>query len=131
RLAVILLVCVLLAGVGVIVWYRGQPGPEEYIAAAQGVAAEGQRTNSRVLGDACGSVEWRYSRSQDGQHLVTASGNLKEDGRPVGVRWQVPILRNGNSKVSVAKPVSATVGGEDIQPPSAFPGKIAPAASGK
>jgi hypothetical protein len=130
----IILVCALLAGIGVFAWYRAQPGPEEYIAAAQNAAhnaANGQRTNSRILGESCGPVEWRYSRSNEGQHMVTATGSLKEGGRLVEVRWEVTILRDGNSKVSVANPVSATLDGVDIQPPSAFPGKITAAAPGK
>jgi len=127
----IILACALLAGIGVLLWYRAQPRADDYITAAQNGTAEGQRTNSRLLGDCCGPVEWRYSRGDAGQHMVTATGSLKDGGPSVAVRWEVTILRDGNTRVSVAKPVSATVGGVDIQPPSAFPDKITAAAPGK
>jgi hypothetical protein len=131
RWAGIVLGLAVIAIAGVVAWYRNQPGEADYIAAAQNGAAVGQRTNLSVLGEACETVEWVYSRGEDGKHLVTARGHLKHGDRSVEVKWEVTLLRDGNAKVSLAKPISAVVGGEDIQPPSAFPAKIAPATPDK
>jgi len=83
-----------------------------------------------VYPEACVSVEWRYCRGEGGKHLVTASGHLKHGDRPIEVKWESTMHTDKNSHVSVAKPVSASEDREDIKLPSAFPGKIAEAASG-
>ena len=65
--------------------------------------------------------------------VVIATCHVEElhDGdRPIEVKWESTMHTDKNSHVSVAKPVSASVDREDIKLPSAFPGKIAEAASG-
>jgi hypothetical protein len=106
------------------IWFRSEFGPAEYLAAAQQGSAVGSKSNARVLLDACGTVEWKYLKSEGNKDLVEASGTLKSGGRPVVVRWEVRILRDGNTIVSVATPVFASVGGEEVQAVREYPSKL-------
>jgi hypothetical protein len=119
-----ILLVVVIAGLAYIEWYRRQPTPAEYITVAQTVTTGGGKSNSQVLSDYCGQVEWKHSRSAGGQELVEATGTLKDSGRPVVVRWQVTILQDRKAKVSIANPVFASVGGQEIEPPTAFVTKL-------
>jgi hypothetical protein len=111
------------------IWVRALFAPADYIAAAQLATERGSPTNAKTLMDACGTVEWRYSKAEDGKHLVEATGSLKDGGKPVVVRWEVTIIRDGNARVSLAQPVFASVGGEEIQPAKAYPDKLKAPAS--
>jgi hypothetical protein len=124
----------ILVGVGIgavltvvanIIWFRSVFEPADYIAAAQVWSERGSPTNVKMLTDACGQVEWRHSKAEDGKHIVEATGSLKDGGKPVVVRWEVTIIRDGNARVSLAQPVFASIGGEELQPASAYPGKLA------
>jgi hypothetical protein len=42
----------------------------------------------------------------------------------VVVRWNVSIMRNGNTRVSVAEPVFASVGGTVAEPAKDYPSKL-------
>ena len=128
----LLLVIALIIGLSYYNWYRGQLKPADYIAAAQSVSVPGGKVkNMQFLGDCCGTVQWLHSRSQDGKELVEATGNLKNGGQPVAIRWEVTILRDRNSKVWIANPVFASVAGREIEPAKDFVAQISAAGSYK
>ena len=128
-LAFALLVITALAGY--FKWYRTQPTPADYINAAQLVAVPGGKPNIFFLSEHCARVEWRHSSSEDGKQLVEASGNLKVNGQPVLIRWEVTILRDTSGDVRVANPVYASIAGRKIEPPKDFAKQIIEAPKGK
>ena len=128
----LLLLIALIGARGYYNWYRNRLKPADYIVAAQTVAVPGGKANNlQFLGDCCGMVQWRHSRSEDGKELVEATGSLKNGGQPVVIRWEVTILRDANSKTWIANPVFASVAGREIEPPKEFVTHITEAASGK
>jgi hypothetical protein len=128
----LVLLIALLSGLSYYNWYRNRLTPADYITAAQTVSAPGlKKTNMQFLGECCGTVNWQHSRSQDGKELVEATGNLKNGGQPVVVRWEVTILRDRNAKVWIANPVFASVAGREIEPPKDFVTQFDAAASYK
>jgi hypothetical protein len=128
-LAFALLVITVLAGY--FKWYRTQPTPADYINAAQIAGVPGGKPNTLFLWEHCGRVEWRHSSSEDGKQLVEASGNLKVNGQPVLVRWEVTILRDTSGEARIANPVYASIAGRKIEPPKDFANRITDVAKGK
>jgi hypothetical protein len=128
----LLLLIALLGGLSYFNWYRNRLTPADYIVAAQAVSVPGGKiTNMQFLLDCCGTVEWRHSRSEDGRELVEATGNLKDGGQPVVIRWEVTILRDRNAKTWIANPVFASVAGREIEPAKDFVTQVGAAASYK
>ena len=128
----ILLLIALMGGLGYYNWYRNRLKPADYIAAAQTVSVPGGKiTNMKFLLDCCGTVQWRHSRSEDGKELVEATGNLKNGGQPLVIRWEVTILRDRNTKTWIANPVFASLAGREIEPAKDFATHINEVASGK
>lgn len=104
-----------------------QPKAEQFIALAQNSHADGHRSAAKVLVDACGAASWRHFVTEQGEDMVEATGALKEGGRPVMVRWRVAIVKNAQSKVSIAEPVFAKIGDAEIKPAKEFPAKLSAA----
>jgi hypothetical protein len=100
-------------------------GPGDYVEAAQQATVAEKKSNLSVLTDACESVQWQHSKTDEGKHVVEAAGALKKGGRSVVVRWEVTIVRDRNLTVQVANPVFASVGGEEVQPAKDYPSKLA------
>jgi hypothetical protein len=128
----LLLLIALIGGLGYYKWYRNRLTPADYIVAAQTAGVPGGKaSNMQFLGDCCGTVEWRHSRSQDGKELVEATGNLKNGGQSVVVRWEVTILRDANSTTWITNPVFASLAGREIEPAKDFVAQISAAGSYK